>query len=139
MQGNPFREIQEIMDRMGRQVDEGMARTGMKEAPADLEDRGDEYVASIELPGFSPDDIDLTVQDDRLRLQANREETTRETGEGGRFVRQERSTGTVTRTIRLPDEVEEEGVNATYRNGVLTVTLPKRTQMGEDARQIEIS
>ncbi|MBL8745228.1 MAG: Hsp20/alpha crystallin family protein [Phycisphaerae bacterium] len=76
-----------------------------------------------ELPGFRPEDIDITVQRDEITLKGSR--TLPEPPEGARPIRQERASGTFERVIRLPFAVANEKAVADFKNGVLTLTLPK--------------
>lgn len=139
MRRNPFEELEELFDRLSNQVEEGMAGgTGFPvpgSVAVDVADTGEEYVVTADLAGYETDDIDLTLSDGTLRLEANRTED--EEYEEGRYVRRERTDRSVSRRIRLPEPVENDEVSASYSNGVLTVTLPK-VSGGEDARTIDI-
>jgi HSP20 family protein len=132
---NPFSEIERFFERMSDQF-EGTADWPMRmgrDVAADVVDAGDEYQVRIDLPGFEQDDVELTLSGARLRVHASapdQEETVR-------YVRQERHHGTVDRTVTLPENVDEESVDATLSDGVLTVTLAKAVT-GEDARSIDI-
>jgi HSP20 family protein len=141
MQRNPFDDVQELLDRMSRQAEEGLLRgagADLRGVAVDVAERGDEFVVTADLPGYEADDIDLTVSDDRLHLSAERSEE-RETGgdDGARYHRRERRRQPVKRTLRLPDDVDETAVSAEYENGVLTVTLPKREEPS-GGRRIDI-
>ena len=139
MRRNPFEELEEMLDRLSSQVEEGMTRGGGLPVPGDVAvdvaDAHDEYVVTADLPGYDTDDIELTLSEGTLRLEASREE--REEHEEGRYIRRERTQRSVSRRIRLPDPVDEEDVSASYKNGVLTVTLPK-VSGGEESKQIDI-
>jgi HSP20 family protein len=100
----------------------------------DLVDREDEFVVTVDLPGFERDDVDIRVTDHTLRIEAEHEEVLDEEQE--RFIRHERHHESTERSVRLPGEVDKEAVAARMKNGVLTVTLPKIEV--EDARRIEI-
>jgi HSP20 family protein len=100
----------------------------------DLVDRDGEFVATVDLPGFERDDVDVRVTDHTLRIEAEHEEILEE--EEDRFIRHERRHESTKRSIRLPEDVDKEGVEARMKNGVLTVTLPKIET--EEARPIEI-
>lgn len=80
-------------------------------------------ILDAELPGFKPEDIDVTVQHDEVTLRGSRAAFT--PPEGARVVRQERAAGSFERTLRLPFTVDSEKVKAEFRNGVLTLSLPK--------------
>ncbi|MUV88560.1 Hsp20 family protein [Halapricum sp. CBA1109] len=143
--GNPFTELEQLFERMSRQFDDTSRMwesdgpfgrwTSAAEAMAiDLVDRDDEFVATVDLPGFERDDIDIQITDHTLRIEAEHEETLDEEEE--RFIRHERRHESTKRSIRLPEEVDKDGVKAHMKNGVLTVTLPKLAT--EAARNIEI-
>ncbi|WP_247730477.1 Hsp20/alpha crystallin family protein [Halovivax limisalsi] len=140
MRRNPFDDLEDLLDRLGGQFEEGMGRDSGLGLPGgtgiDVADTGSEYVVTADLPGYETEDVDLRLVEGALKLEASRD--TEATDEGGDFIRRERTQETVSRRVRLPEPVDEEGVEATYNNGVLTVTLPKLA--GEDGgHQIDIS
>lgn len=101
----------------------------------DLADEDDELVATIDLPGFEPNDVQVTLSDRTLQIIADREEE--ELDESDRqYIRQERHWQSLRRMIDLPQDVDEEGVAATMNNGVLTIRLPKLAP--QEGRTIEI-
>lgn len=83
----------------------------------------DNVVVEAELPGFKLQDIDITLHGDELTI-AGRRETVDKT-EGATWRRRERISGTFSRSVRLPFEVNAEKVDAAMNHGVLTITLPK--------------
>ena len=143
---NPFSDIDRLFESMSEQF-EAAARdwrsgnpmatwSGSGERMAlDLVEHDAEFVATVDLPGFQHEDIDLQVTDNMLRITAEREETHDEAAD--QFIRHERSHATARRLVRLPEPVDTESVSATMENGVLTITLPK-TEV-ETTRTIEIS
>jgi HSP20 family protein len=143
---NPFREIERMFEQMSRQFEES-ARQFEDESPiqlgdlgkgsmsVDLAERGDEYVATADLPGFDREDLDVELADNTLRIQAHHEEESEQSDEN--YIRQERSRRSMSRSVSLPEPVDVDRVSAQYRNGVLTVTLPK-TEPGESGQNIDI-
>jgi HSP20 family protein len=123
---NPFDELEELFDRMGRQFED---TASLREVAVDVADHDEEFVVTADLPGYSRDAIDLTLEGRQLRIDAERDEATTVGGDetAGRYVRRERTRESVSRTLSLPDDVVAEDVSATYANGVLTVHLPKAT------------
>ncbi len=128
----PFRELMNIQDRMNRVfADLGIAPAAENDfaaaawSPAvDIYETPTEIVVKAELPEVKQEDIRLTVENERLILRGERKfdsEVKREN-----YHRIERSYGTFGRTFSLPPTVRIEHIRADYRNGVLTVTLPKR-------------
>ena len=135
---NPFEDIERMFERMSEQF-EDFPKTEMgltNQLTVDVEDRVDEYVVTADLPGFTKDDIDVELVEQTLRIAAE-SETEAETEEPGQYVRRERSRESMSRSISLPEAVEKEAVEARYKNGVLTVTLPK-AYTTEDTHEIDI-
>jgi len=137
---NPFRELDELIERMNRQFG-GLSRSIEGEAmlsdvSADVADQGDQLVVTIDLPGFEPDDIDLRV--DRERLTVSAEYETEDAEETAQFHRQERRRESVRRQLPLPEAVAAENAEATYNNGVLTVRLPKHDPEASTGYQIDV-
>ena len=101
----------------------------------DLADKRKYLEVTLELPGMEADDIELDVRDRALviRGQKRMEESTEEEG----FYRTERSFGAFERVVPLPAEVDEDGTEATFKNGVLRVRLPK-TKAETATRRIPI-
>ncbi len=135
MRANPFEDIEEMLERMSEQVEEGM--TFDRSVPVDVRETDAEFVVTVDLPGYDADDIDLTVTDRQLRIDAERETDVEiEEDDEVRVVRRERSRTSVSRSVRLPEPVDEEGVEASLDGGVLTVTLPR--EHDPEGRTIEI-
>ncbi|GAB3689198.1 Hsp20/alpha crystallin family protein [Salinarchaeum chitinilyticum] len=130
MARTPFAELERLFDRMESQF-EGQGTIGRGIA-VDVIDEDDEFLVEAELPGFEAEDLDLTYSEGRLSIAAEREERV-ET----EFVRNERRTA-VERTIRLPDPVDADGIDADLdERGVLRITLPKEAPE-EVGQRIEI-
>lgn len=82
-------------------------------------------------------DINITFDNNVLRIDAERKEETKEEKE--RFHFTERRWGRTSRSIRLPSDVNEENVSATYMNGVLQVNVPKKEEPESKRRQIKVA
>ena len=138
---NPFRELDELIERMNRQFgelsgsfeSEAMLATDVS---ADIADQGDQLVVSIDLPGYSQADIDLRVDRESLTVSADYE--SEESEETAQFHRQERRHESVRRQLPLPEAVDAQEASATYNNGVLTVTLPKLEPEESGGYQIDV-
>jgi len=104
-------------------------------APAvDVFERNGDLVVKAEIPGVDAKELDVTVEDNVLRLRGERKHDT-ETEEQG-YYRHERFHGTFERAIPLPKEVETESIGATYTDGILEVVLPKAAET--HSRRIEV-
>ena len=89
-------------------------------------ERNGDLVVKAEIPGIDAKDLDVTVEDNVLRLRGERKHKS-ETEEEG-YYRHERFHGTFERSIPLPAEVETEKIGATYTDGVLEIVLPKTAE-----------
>ena len=88
----------------------------------DLYQDNDNVVAVVELPGMRKEDIDISLHDGMLTIAGERQSSS---SEGENAERTERFTGKFRRSITLPTRVDAEKVSASYKDGILTVTLPK--------------
>ena len=88
----------------------------------DLYQTADNVVAVVELPGMRKEDIDISLHDGMLTIAGERQSAS---GEGENAERTERFSGKFRRSISLPTRVDASKVSATYKDGILTVTLPK--------------
>lgn len=80
-------------------------------------------VAEVNLPGVDPEKVDVSVKNGILRVSGSSEEKTEEKKKG--YWRKEIRKGSFERAVRLPSEVQEDKVNATYEKGVLKIVIPK--------------
>jgi HSP20 family protein len=102
----------------------------------DVENQDHAYVVTAELPGLSEKDVELSLNENVLTISGEKRSERKEVKAGRHYA--ERSFGRFERTIPLPVEVDAERVDASFRNGVLTVTLPKTEKAQQKARRIEI-
>ena len=102
----------------------------------DLSQTNDDVVAMVELPGMRKEDIDISLHDGMLTISGERKD---ETPEGDKTARTERFVGKFRRSISLPTRVDVNKVNATYKDGILTVTLPKAEEVKPKQIQVNVS
>ena len=102
--------------------------------PVDIQETTDGYRLQAELPGLTKDDINITLENNVLRLSGERKFERDAKKEN--FQRIERTYGTFSRAFALPQQVNSEKVQAAFENGVLTITVPKAEQA--KPRKIEI-
>lgn len=126
-------EEESWLDRMNREFQEAARRWSTAADPlgslggpeADVLDRDDSYMVSVDLPGFETDEVNVRIGDDALLIDAERIEMTGVDEDS--FVRRERTQESVSRRITFPDPVDHENVEATLEQGVLRVEVPKET------------
>jgi HSP20 family protein len=95
----------------------------------EVEETADAVRVSAELPGLEDKDFELSVEDGVFTLRGEKRSEKSEKDEKAGWARSERSYGRFERRIALPAEVEVEKAGATFKNGVLDVTLPKRVEV----------
>ena len=100
----------------------------------DLYQSTDNFVAVVELPGMCKEDVEISLHDGTLTISGERK---RESVNGDKPERTERYIGTFRRSIALPTRVDASKVNATYRDGILIVRLPKAEEV--KPKQIQVS
>ncbi len=138
---DPFRELRSLQDEVNRVFSSNLNRSGESgmgrgawNPSVDIFENKDHLVLEAELPGLSPDDVDISVENNVLTIHGERKFEKQDDGDN--FHRVERSYGSFTRSFTLPPTVSSEEVDATFDNGILRVELAKR----EDAkpRRIEV-
>jgi HSP20 family protein len=103
---------------------------------ADVTDTGNEYTLEAEMPGVAKDRINLEVKDRILTISVSEDSQHQE--EKGGYISRERRRSQASRTFSL-ENVDENGIQAEYRDGILLVHLPKARQEENPARKIEIN
>ena len=112
----------------------GQLFTGWSPA-LDLYQSNDNVIAVVELPGMRKEDIEISLHDGTLTISGERKREN--SSNGDKAERTERYVGTFRRSIALPTRVDAGKVSATYREGILTVTLPKAEEV--KPKQIQVS
>ncbi len=102
----------------------------------DVSETDKEVKVIADIPGVSPQDIEINVEDDRLTLSGKVERKKEEGERGGRYYRYEREFGQFRREVGLPVKVVSDKASAKSKNGVLTIVLPKAE--GEKRKKIKI-
>ncbi len=101
----------------------------------DIAEREDGYVVKVELPGVNKEDVRITLEENLLTIRGEKKQEKESKDQN--YHRMERSYGSFQRSFTLPTSVKADKIDANYRDGILTVTLPK----AEEARrkQIEVT
>lgn len=104
----------------------------------DLAEHAADYVVKVDLPGIDKDNISITVNNDLLTIQGVRQSETETKDEDNGIFKQERSYGSFARSLRLPGPVDDSRIAADYKNGVLTIKLPKAPETPAESKKIAI-
>lgn len=142
---DPFRELEEMSDRLNRVFTRSALRTNGKEnltvadwmPTVDISETEGEYLIKAELPEVKKEDVKVTVEDGVLTLQGERRQEKEEKGK--RFHRVERSYGSFLRSFALPESVDESQVKAEYKDGVLNLHLPKSEKVKPKAIDVKVA
>ena len=127
---DPFRDLNELEDAFfGR----GEA-VGFK---TDIRELDDKFVLEADMPGFSKEDIKIDINGDCMTISAERKHESEEKDEKNHFIRRERSFGSYTRSFDISN-VEAKDIKAQYKDGVLTLDLPKKSAVQPESRRLEI-
>jgi len=143
---DPFRELEDMSERLNRVFARPEARAASgKEAltvadwmpTVDISETEGEYLIKAELPEVRKEDVKVTVEDGVLTLQGERRQEKEEKGK--KFHRVERSYGSFVRSFTLPESVDEGAVKAEYKDGVLSLHLPKTERMKPKAIDVKVA
>lgn len=140
---DPFRDLLSLQDRMNRLFEESMTSnkvfeealtTGVWSPVVDIYETDTSVILKAELPGMTKDDIVIEINENNLVLKGERkfQKDIREEN----YHRIERSYGTFSRSFTLPETVDKEKISASFKEGILEITIPKIE--GAKPKQIEI-
>ena len=126
---NPFKEMEDFEKHFfGRQL------------PAfktDIRETENAYILDAELPGFSKEDIHAEVRNGYLTIHAEHKSENEEKDEKNNYIRRERSYGSFSRSFDL-EGIKSDEITASYKDGVLSLTLPKEETKQTEGRRLEI-
>lgn len=150
MRWNPLREIEELFDRYSRAVGgAGVAQLpsqGGRESLArpdwipavDILEKKDSYQLKVELPEVKREDVKVSVDNGILTITGERRLEQEEGEAGGQHRRLERFYGSFARSFTLPEEADENGIDASYQDGMLTLTIPKTEKAQPRAIEVKV-
>ncbi len=134
------REVDRLFDDFVRGFELPSLRSELRERrivpDVDVVESDKDIRLSAELPGVEEKDIEVTLAEGVLRIRG--EKKVEEEEKGKDYLRVERAYGRFERALAMPAGIDEDNVRATFRNGVLTVTVPKKAEAGPSARRIDI-
>jgi len=145
--GRDFETLNDLHDEMDRLFSDFARSVGwprLKEAEAalaewpatDIQESNDELIVTVDVPGMDEKDVTVELRNSTLTVRGAKR-TEREEKKAS-YVSRERHVGSIYRSIRLPSEVDPEKVSAVFKNGVVTVTLPKPAELKEEVKKIEV-
>jgi len=145
MRWDPFRELEEMSDRLNRMFARPATRTNGKETivvadwtpTVDISETDGEYQIKAEIPDVKKEDVKVTLEDGVLTIQGERKQEKEEKGK--KYHRVERTYGSFVRSFSLPDLIDEEKVKAEFKDGVLNLHLPKSEKAKPKAIEVKVA
>jgi HSP20 family protein len=143
---DPFRELEDMTTRLNRFFDRGSVRRGTAEdrdafaqwSPSvDVQETDTEYLVKADLPAVKKEDVKVSVEDGILSLEGERKQEQEEKGK--KFHRVERSYGKFVRRLTVPTDVDQQKLTAEFKDGVLSVHLPKSPEARPRTVDVKVS
>jgi len=144
---NPLAEFEDFLDRYNRQLgNRSGLTTSNREAiqkadwapVVDISENPDAFVITAELPGIRKEDVKVSVHDGVLTISGERASEYTEGDENSKQHRVERFYGQFARSFSLPEHVDDENIKASYRDGVLELTLAKQEKAKPRAIEVQV-
>ena len=132
------REMNRMLDTFSRggTIDDGSFGTFWTPA-VDITESEDAYLVEVELPGLKKEDVKITMENNILTIQGEKKQEKEEKREN--YHRSERGYGSFQRSFTLPTTVKSDKIEAQYRNGILTATLPKVEEAKPKAVEVKVN
>jgi len=142
---NPFRELEKMSDRLNRVVARVPQGSNRNEAmtmadwtpPVDISETTAEFVIKVEIPEVKKEDVRVTLENGVLTVRGMRRQEVEE--KGRKYHRVERSYGSFGRSFSLPDEVNDAQVQADFKDGILTLHLPKSEKAKPKSIEVKVA
>ena len=125
------------IDRLFDDVYGGSASRATWTPTANVREGKDAVLLEMELPGITPEQVDISIENDMLTVSGEKREERREGEEEGRYFLVERSYGSFSRSFSLPPGVDADQVDASFENGLLTIRIPRAAL--PQPRRVQIS
>ena len=127
---NPLRELEEMSRSFWNDTNLNAFRT-------DITEKDGVYTLTAELPGFKKEDISIDIDKDCLTIAAERKDESEDEDKERNYVRRERFYGSYSRSFNVKG-IDTEAINASYADGILTLTMPSKTPDTPPTRRLEI-
>ncbi|MCD7709365.1 MAG: Hsp20/alpha crystallin family protein [Clostridiales bacterium] len=97
----------------------------------DIEEKDDSYLLTMNIPGYSKDDVKAELNDGNLTITATKNSSNDEKDDKGRYIRRERYFGSCTRSFYVGDNIHQDEIKAKFEDGTLKLTIPKKDRAKE--------
>lgn len=143
---DPFKELEEVSTRLNRLFGRAPVRTESNQemlamadwSPSvDISETDTAYLIKGEIPGVDKGDVKVSIENGMITMRGERKLEKEEKGK--KFHRIERSYGSFVRSFRMPDDVDESAIKAEFKDGMISVTLPKSAKTKAKAIEVSVS
>ncbi len=105
----------------------------------DIKEKGDNYIIEVDLPGYEKENIELEIENGYLKVTAKIDNSVDDSDEEERYIHKERIYGECSRSFYVGEDLKEDDVKASFKNGILKLVLPKQEQKKlEEKKKIQI-
>lgn len=101
----------------------------------DVHEKDGKYVMDIDLPGFKKEDVKISLYNGNLTISAEKHESDEEKDAKGNLIRQERYSGSCSRSFYVGDSIRENDIQASFNDGILTITVPTEEHKEETEKK----
>ena len=115
-------------------------RSENKLMKTDIKEKGDKYLLEVDLPGYEKENIKVEIEDGYLTVHASMNKNIDESEKDSKYVHKERYVGECSRSFYVGDEIKEEDIKASFKNGTLKIEIPKKDEkkLADNKKYIEI-
>lgn len=145
-ESHPTRALTSLQDEFNRLFNDFFNRTmdvspwlGLEKRPSlslDIAETDDEVIVTAEVPGVDPKEVDISLRDNVLAIKGEKKHEEEEKGKD--YQRLERAYGAFSRRVTLPSYIDPDKVHATYKDGILTVTIGKKTEAKPKVIRVDV-
>lgn len=123
-------------DRESGDMWDSLIPSGLIKPNLDISESDNEYSIAVELPGVDEKNVELELVDNSLRIKGEKKRETEKKDKNYHCV--ERSYGTFQRVLALPEDADRDGIQADYKNGIMTISIPRKPELKPETRKIDI-
>ncbi|MDD6259376.1 MAG: Hsp20/alpha crystallin family protein [Erysipelotrichaceae bacterium] len=108
---------------------------GQSVMKTDIHEKDGKYIFEVEIPGYKKEDVKISLYNGNLTVTAQKHESDEEKDARGRMLRQERYSGTMSRTFYVGNHIKDSDVHASFNDGVLKIEIPTEEKKEEESRK----
>lgn len=101
----------------------------------DVHEKDGKYIMDIDLPGYKKDDVKISLYNGNLTISAQKNESNEEKDAKGNLIRQERYSGSCSRSFYVGDSIRDNDIQASFKDGILTITVPTEEHKEETEKK----